>query len=95
MDNLRITINEENGTAWTALFQGWLTLGRRSCDAGARHVAPLPAMSCYGFEHDTVVQAVPQLLIRAEYSVVFGHSECLAGAGAARCAPTLYFANIN
>ena len=35
------------------------------------------------------------LLIPAEYSVVFGHSECLAGAGAARCAPTLYFANIN
>ena len=36
-----------------------------------------------------------QLLIPAEYSVVFGHSKCLARAGAARCAPTLYFANIN
>ena len=36
-----------------------------------------------------------KLLILAEYSVVFGYSECLAGAGAARCAPTLYFANIN
>ena len=35
------------------------------------------------------------LLIPAEYSVVFGHSKCLARAGAARCAPTLYFANIN
>ena len=35
-----------------------------------------------------------RLLIPAEYSVVFGHSECLAGAGAARRAPTLYFANI-
>ncbi len=34
-------------------------------------------------------------LIPAEYSVVFGYSECLAGAGAARCAPALYFANIN
>ena len=37
----------------------------------------------------------PNLLIPAEYSVVFGHSKCLARAGAARCAPTLYFANIN
>ena len=36
-----------------------------------------------------------KLLIPAEYSVVFGHSKCLARAGAARCAPTLYFANIN
>ena len=34
-------------------------------------------------------------MIPAEYSVVFGHSKCLARAGAARCAPTLYFANIN
>ena len=31
----------------------------------------------------------------AEYSVVFGYSECLAGAGAARCAPTPYFASIS
>ena len=35
------------------------------------------------------------LLMPAEYSVAFEHSECLAGAGAARRAYTLYCANIN
>ena len=45
-------------------------------------------------EGDAVLD-IGTLLMPAEYSVVFGHSECLAGAGAARCAPTLYFANMN
>ncbi len=41
------------------------------------------------------ILAARGLLILAEYSVVFGRSECLAGAGAARCAPTPYFASIS
>ena len=43
-------------------------------------------------KYQTVV--VKDLLIPAEYSVVFGYSKCPAAAGAARCTPTLYFANI-
>ncbi len=55
----------------------------------------LPAINSQTVELRDNQRLVSQLLIPAEYSVVFGHSECLAGAGAARCAPTLYFANIN
>ena len=45
---------------------------------------------------DEIVREVESLLlILAEYSVVFGYSACLAGVGAARCAPTPYFASIS
>ena len=61
-----------------------------------RPTSSWPTMSTY-WSFPTSVQLVfcNLLLIPAEYSVVFGHSKCLARAGAARCAPTLYFANIN